>query len=286
MDLDFETSTGGTFQFTVVGGQVTAEQAVGGKHTETIHIPKGATFALGTGTVTETIAGAHGTEVILYTADAANPALYHVSSLTETVTNPTTVSASGHVAGFSFSGLDNLITGVQAVTGDSVTSTHSHNLPIPPGAQFASLDNTITETSVHDHEIDVTTFVQSGPAGLYAIASQSQTLIPQGASTTALAVEPGERDQFTFDAAGKVSAAAIVHADGSVTAIAADSHVTFTQVAPGFVEEVTVHGTHSQFEVFHDGDGDGIYTAIAHGDGTHVDLAGLQAQIAKIDSFL
>ncbi len=287
MDNNFETSTNGTFQFTLVNGQVTAEQAVSGHHTEPVHIPKGATFAVGTGTITETITETHATEVIQYTAETANPALYQVSSLTETVTNPTTVGEHGHVSGFSFTtGIDNVITGVQAVTGDSATSTHSHALPVPPDAQFTTDGTTVTETTVRGHEIDVTTFVQSGPAGLYAIPSQSQTVIPQGTATTALSVEPGERDQFTFTAAGAVDTVTIVHADGTVTAMTPDSHVTFTTLAPGFVEEVTLHGTHGQFEVFHDGNGDGIYTAIAHGDGTHVDLTGLQAQIAKIDSFL
>lgn len=286
MDTNFETLTHGAFQFTIQGGQVTAEQAVNGKHTETVHIPKGATFAVGSGTVTETIPGTHASYEIQYAADAANPALYHVASVTDTVADPTTLGANGHVAGFSFSMLDNVITGVQFVTGDSATSTHSHNLPVPAGAHFAPIDNTVVETSVHGHEIDVTTYIQSGPAGLYALASQSETFIAQGASKTALSVEPGERDQFTFDAAGKVTAAAIVHADGTTTAIKADSHVTFTQLAPGYVEEVTTRGPHSQFEVFHDGNGDGIYTAVAHGDGTTVDLAGLQAQIAKIEYFL
>ena len=287
MDTNFDTLTTGAFQFTVVNGQVTAEQAVSGKHTETVHIPKGATFALGTGTVAETIPGTHATYVIQYAADAATPALYHVASITDTIANPTTVGPNGHVSGFSFTtGVDGVFTGLQSVTGDSATSTHTHKLPVPAGAQFITDGTTVTETSVHGHEIDVTTYVQSGPAGLYAIASQSESFIPQGASTTALSVEPGERDQFTFDAAGKVTAASIVHADGTTTTITPDSHVTFTQIAPGYVEEVTLHGTHGQFEVFHDGNGDGTYTAVAHGDGTHVDLTGLQAQIAKIDSFL
>jgi hypothetical protein len=286
MDTNFETNTRGEFQFTLVNGQVTAEQAVSGKHVETVHIPKGATFAVGAGTITETIVGTHATEVIQFTAETANPALYRVSSLTETVTNPTTVGASGHIAGFSFATLDGVVTAEQVVTGDSATSTHSHNVPVPPGAQFAVNGTTITETTVHGHEIDVTSFVQSGPAGLYAIASHSQTFIPQGAATTALSVEPGERDKFTFGASGTVATVSTVHADGTVTTVTPDSHVTFTQLAPGFVEEIVTHGTHSQFEVFHDGNGDGIYTAIAHGDGSTVDLSGLQAQIAKIDSFL
>jgi hypothetical protein len=286
MDTNFDTLATGAFQFTIANGKVTAEQAVFGHHTETVHIPTGATFAVGTGTVTETIPGTHATYVIDYAAETGNPALYQVSDITQTVASPTTLAANGHVSGFSFTtGADGAVTGIQAVTGDSATATHAHTLRLPAGAQFATDGTTITETTVHGHEIDVTSFVQSGPAGLYAIASQSETFIPKGAATTALDVEPTERDQFTFGASGSVATASIVHADGTLTAIT-DSHVTFTTLAPGFVEEVTLHGSHAQFEVFHDGNGDGIYTAIAHGDGTHVDLTGLQAQIAKIDSFL
>jgi hypothetical protein len=51
--------------------------------------------------------------------------------------------------------------------------------------------------------------------------------------------------------------------------------------------ETIRRGTDTFYEVFHDGCGDGIYTAVAHGTGTRVDLAGLQAQITpQIDLLL
>ena len=39
-----------------------------------------------------------------------------------------------------------------------------------------------------------------------------------------------------------------------------DSHETFTELAPGFVQETITHGSHSEFVVFADGNGDGIAT--------------------------
>ena len=273
-----------TFQFTIVDGKVTAEAVVRGQHTETVHIPASASFAIGAGTVTETFTGPTASQTVVFTAEASNPALYQISSHTETVTAPTTVDAHGHVFGYSFTLVDGKVTAESVVSGQSATATHSHALQTPPGAQFAVSGTNITETRVQGHEVDVTTFAPSGTAGLYAVASHSETVIPQGSATTALSVEPFERDSFTF-ANGAVTGASEVRADGTTHAIT-DSHETFTQLAPGFVLETVTHGTHSHFEVFHDGNGDGIYTAIAHGDGTAVDLAGLQAQLTTIEPFL
>jgi hypothetical protein len=286
MDNNFDFKTDGTFQFTVVNGAVTAEQAVDGKHVEKVHIPAGATFALGTGTVTETLTTPNATYAVQFNADAANPALFHVGSVTETITNPTTTDAKGHVLGFSFTNLDGVVTAEQVVTGDSLAKTHAHDIPLPPGAQFSTVDGVITETLVHGHEVDVTTFVQPVAGGLFAIASQSETFIAQGAATTALNVDPTQQDQFTFASDGTVLTESVVHKDGTVTAVTPRANVTFSQIAPGFVQETIAHGNHAQFVVFHDGNGDGIYTDVAHGDGSHVDLAGLQAQLTTVEPFL
>jgi len=286
MDANSDFKTDGTFQFTLVDGQVTAEQTLHDKHLETVRIPAGATFTVGTGTITETLTTPNATYAIQFAADPGNPALYHVASVTDTITNPTTVDAKGHVSGFSFTTLDGVVTSEQSVTGDSATATHSHKATAPQGAQFTATGTTVTETTVHGHEVDTVTFSQTGPAGLYAVSAQSITFIPQGAATTALSVDPTQQEKFTFSPAGAVLTESVVHANGSVTTLTPPANVTFTQLAPGFVQETISHGSHAQFVVFHDGNGDGIYTDVAHGDGTHVDLTGLQAQLKTIEPFL
>jgi hypothetical protein len=251
-----------------------------------VRIPAGATFEVGTGTITETLTTAKATIAVQFNADPANPALFHVGSVTETITAPATTDAKGHVAGFTFTNVDGVVTAEQAVSGDSATKTHSHNVELPPGAQFSTADGTVTETVVHGNEVDVTTFVQPVEGGLFAVASHSETFIPQSGATTALSVDPTQREEFTFGTDGSVATESVVHRDGTVTPLTPPSHAAFTQLAPGFVEETITHGPHSQFVVFHDGNGDGIYTAVAHGDGTQVDLTGLQAQLTTIDPFL
>lgn len=55
---------------------------------------------------------------------------------------------------------------------------------------------------------------------------------------------------------------------------------TSSQLSLGDILETVAYGARSSFEVYHDGNGDGAYTAIAHGTGTTADLLGLQAQLS------
>ena len=67
--------------------------------------------------------------------------------------------------------------------------------------------------------------------------------------------------------------------DGTDKTITPGSGTTYSQLAAGYVLEVRTHGTHSSYEVYHDGNGDGVYTEVAHGSGSSVDLVGLQTQV-------
>ena len=275
-----------TFQFTIVDNQVTAEQVVRNGHASAVRIPSDAAFTVGSGSVTETLTGAHATTVIQYVADPATPTDYRVGSVTETVTSPTTVDSHGHVHGFSFTLADGKVTAEQEVSGNSTTSTHSHDLRLDPAAQFTVGTGTVTETTVDGDRIETTQFVASGSAGLYAVASQTTTIVPVGTATTRLSVDSSDRLEFTFGTDSSISSVSRVHQDGTVTTVTPDSHASFAQVAPGFVVETFTHGTNTAYEVFHDGNGDGIYTEVAHGTGA-VDLAGLKTQlIPAVESFV
>ena len=276
----------GTFEFTIAGGQVTAEEAVFGQHTRDLRIPSDASFSVGTGMVTETIAGTHATETIQFTAEPANASLFQVTSDARTILAPATTDAAGHVFGFSFTVAGGAVTAEQVVFGASAADEHMHTLRSAPDATFTASGATVTETSVQGDAVDTTTYVQTGAAGLYAIASQSQTVIPEGTATTALSVDPFERAEFTFGASGAVATVSAVHDDGTTSVFTPRTGETFSQLATGVVEETITHGSHSSFVVFADGNGDGIYTAVAHGEGSTVDLAGLQTQLTTVTPFL
>lgn len=282
---EFAADSDRTFSFTISGSTVTALQATDGSHTVDLHIPSNATFTVGTGTVTETLTGTHATTTIDYAAEAGNPAAYQVASITETVTTPSVTDGDGETHGIAFTISGAMVTAEQVDFSDS-SHSHSFNAPIPADAEFTVGTGTVTETLVHGDAVETLTFVQPSGQTLYALASDHTAFIAQGSATTALDVEASERDQFTISPGGMVTAAEHLNADGSTTAITLGGDVSFTQLATGLVEEISTHGGHSDFEVFATGaGGGGVYTAIAHGEGTAVDVAGLQAQVAQLPSF-
>jgi hypothetical protein len=275
-----------TFEFTVSNDQVTAEAVVFGQHTEAIRIPGDAAFTVTGSTISETITGAHAVDTTTFTPETASPALFQISAQTQTVTSPSTTDADGHVFGYSFTVANGAVTAEQVVTGASAAAAHIHDLCAPPDASFAVSGADVTETVVQGHEVEVSTFAPSGTMGLFALASRTESFIPVGAATTQLSVDPFERDAFTFGPSGSVATVSQVHADGTTTAITPHSDETFSLLAPGLVEETVTHGSHTTFEVFDDGNGDGVYTAVAHGEGSTVDLASLQAQLTTVTPFL
>jgi hypothetical protein len=282
-DEDLRVLDRDAFQFTTTGGAVTGAQLVAGSHTFNLHIPANATFTVAPGVVTETLTGAHETTVIRFAAEPGNPALFQAASVTETVANPTVADHDGDgTRGFSFTISGGTVTAAQVVESDEGrTSTHALNLR--PDAVFTAGAGTVTETFVEGNALETRTFVQPAGQTLFTLASQTTTFIHQGAAGTALNVEPGERAMFTIAADGSVTAIKVVHSDGSTSALTPRGDETFHQLAPGFVEQVVTDHGHTSFEVFYAGpNSGGIYTAVAEGQGSSVDLAGLQAQIAQL----
>jgi len=271
------------YEFTINGTAVTAEQRVIGTSIYNLNLPSNATFVAGAGTVTETLTGTNATEVTTFTQDATNTAVYHITSVDETVTNPTTTTSNGGANGYSFTISNGSVTGIQSVFGHgNYTRTVSELIPVA-GSSYAVSGNTVTQTSVHDNVVETLQYVQSGSAGLYAIASDNQTFILPGSSTTLLSVNAGDREKFTFDALSNVTQVQHVSQDGTVTTATLGSNVSYSQLAAGYVLETVTNGTQSHYDVYHDGNGDGIYTSIAHGAGTAatVDLVGLQSQLTS-----
>lgn len=268
------------FEFTISNGTVTGMERVFGNKTIDLRIPSNATFSVGDSTVTETITGTLGNEVLQFVQDAGNTSLYHLASDTVTIANPTTTYDNGRTFGYAFTISDGSVTGEQITSGDA-THTHTRTVSIPSTASFTVDGDTVTETIVLGNVVESIEFVASGTAGLYAVASDTRTLIQAGSSATALFVNPCNRAEFTIDSSGNVSQVQAVLKDGTLKQITTDASTTYTQPEAGYVIETQTHGRHTSYEVYHDGNGDGIYTEIAHGSGSTVDLVGLKAQLTS-----
>jgi hypothetical protein len=269
----------GTVRFTITNGQVTGLERVYGSHAIATGLPANATFAVGAGTVTETLTRGTATATLTWTADPHDATLYHV---TQQVLNFDTSAADTPTYGFTVSG-----GAVTAMTQTFGASGHTHTIDVARlvASAFTVEGSTVTETAIRGNTLETLTFTTTDGTH-YKLATETLSVVPAGAAATVLDVEPYERMRFTFSG-GTVTDAQAVKADGSTIAVPPHAGVTYTQPAAGYVVETITRGAHSFYEVFHDGSGDGIYTAVAHGTGTTVDLVGLQAQITpQIDLLL
>lgn len=280
------TATVRGYEFTLSGGQVTAEQYLIGTHSFNLKPPTNASFAVDTGaaTVTETLSGSKVIETLVYQADPLHAGLYQIASETETVSSPVTTGAGGKVHGYTFTlSSSGTVTAMQAVNG-----SHSVKLGLQPNTQFNvnSAGHSVTETLSQGNQLETMRFVSSD-GSTYALASDAISFVNPGTAATALWIAPYERDKFSIDSSGAVTQVQAVRANGTLLTLTPGSGVSYTQLAPGYVSETVSSGGVSHYEVYHDGNGDGIYTEVAHGQGTSIDLVGLKAQIsAAIDATL
>lgn len=271
----------GDIKFTIVDGQVTGLERVIGNYAVPLPLPSDASFTVADGTVTETLTRGATTATLTYTADASDNTLYHLSQ--EVKTFDTTASGD-HL--YTFTLVDGAVTALSETFGTSA-DTHTIDVSKLPGASFSVSGNTITETTVHGNALETLLFTSTDGAS-YKLVSETATHISVGAASTALDVDAHDRLSFTFSGES-VTAAQAVKADGTSVALAThgNASVAYTQPAAGYVVETVTRGAHASYEVYHDGNGDGIYTEVAHGSGTTVDIVGLQTQItAAVDGLL
>ncbi len=282
----FGTSPASGYEFTISNGQVTGMEWTNGWRSFDLRVPANASFNVGANasTVTETITAASSTQTIQYALDPNHAGLYYVDAEAVTLANPSITTAWGTLHGYTFTTANGAVTGMQEVLGSRV-----FNLSLAPTASF-SVDgalHTVTETLVRGNTVETTTFLSPDGGSTYAVAARATDYIFAGTSATDLWVQPYDRDMFSFDAAGNITQAHAVRADGSMVPIAPNPAVAFTKLAEGFVLETVNWGWLGHHEVYHDGNGDGIYTSIAQGPGTTIDLVGLQSQLTPaIDAVL
>ncbi len=186
-----------------------------------------------------------------------------------------------HVSGFTFTISNGRVTAMQEVIGTG-SNSHTLNLSLPSTATFAVSGNSVVETLVQGNAVETRTFVQTASTNPYVIATDNKTFIQAGSATTLMDVNPNQRDKFTIDSSGHVTQVQAVGTNGTLTTVPANSFTSYAQLAPGFVEKSVSIGAYSYYDIFHDGNGDGVYTAVAHGSGSSVDLVGLRAQLTTL----
>jgi hypothetical protein len=264
----------GDVQFTISNGQVTDVERVVGSRTIDLGLPAKASFSVGSGSVTETLTHGSTTGTLTYTADASNPSLYHLSQEQQTFD-----TSAGNAPTYGFTITNGAVTAMTESLGAS-GRTHSIDVGKLPATSFTASASSVTETTVHGNTVETLQFTTSDGSA-YKLASDTESFVSAGTATTRLDVEPGERMSFTFSG-DTVTAAQLVKPDGTTVALSSHADVSYAEPAAGYVVETITHGSHSDYEVFHDGNGDGIYTAVAHGTGSTVDIVGLQAQITPL----
>lgn len=268
-------------EFTITNGQVSAMGAAGAGHGHPLHLPGNAVFTVSGTTVTEVITSSRGLETLQYVQDATNTSLYHLSSDSLSFTTPGATDGKGGTSAYTFTLSDGKVSAVQHVSG-TATDSHSHTELLLGTQQYTVSGSNIVETSVRGNAIETTTYVPGSVSGQYVIASQSSTFVQAGTATTLLAVDGHERARFVFGSDNAVTGVQSVALDGTLKTVAPASGTSFAQLAPGYVVESHVNGARNSYQVYHDGNGDGIYTEVAHGSGTTVDLVGLKAQINSV----
>lgn len=268
-------------QFTITDGQVTGLARVVGSHAIPVKLPSNATFTVDGGTVTETVTRGTTTEVLTYAVDATDSTLYHLAQDVKTFD-----TTAANARSYTFTITDGVVTALSESVGRS-GNVHTTDVTQLAATSFTASGDTVTATTVHGNTLETLQFTSTDGV-TYHLASDSQTFVSAGSATTALDVEAYDRLSFTFSG-DAVTAAQVVRADGTTASVPshAGTTVAYAQPVEGYVVQTTTHGARTTYEVFHDGNGDGIYTEVAHGNGTTVDIVGLQTQItAAIDALL
>lgn len=275
------------YGFVVTNGQVTGMEGIFGTASINLPLPSNASFAYDatSNTITETLTGTTGMESIQYTATAANPALYQITQETTTITSPTTTTWWGGTEGFNFTSTNGQVTGIQEVFNAGAYSA-TENMQTSPSTVFSMSGTTVTETSIHGNKVETTTYTQPAGSSLYAVAAETSDFILPGTATTALWVNPCDRANFTVDGSGNVTQVQAVSPTGVATTVTPGAADSFQQVAPGYVQETITHGTNSNYVLFYENTSATVYTEVAHGSGTTVDLVGIQAQLAHVPTAL
>lgn len=163
-------------------------------------------------------------------------------------------------------------------------------LPTAGPVSYAVSGTDITATLTSTGRIDQLHFGDADADGLYNVVSSSHinTAAPE---TNVLGFGLRETIKVTLDsAASDVTAVSRVHWDGNervlLSADVVPTHVDWS-VSQGLV--VATHTSsdgHTHWDIYRDGNADGVYTEVASGTGTLIDLTGVIAQTDAVAASL
>jgi len=135
---------------------------------------------------------------------------------------------------------------------------------------------------------EISRYTDGNADGIYQKTSEA-TVLNVGAATTTLqlqkALSHSDHMKFDLDVSDQVLSASHVLSNGAVVNEPLNANTQFS-VQNGFMVEAVTAGTATRWEIFRDGNGDGIYTEVAHGLGPIVDLVGLATNLAAVDLLL
>ena len=159
---------------------------------------------------------------------------------------------------------------------------------IKPYESYSVSGNDVLNTASKGIIQEISRYSDSDADGVYQKIAEAEVLNLTSAMPNAQLqniLVRSDHMEFVFDA-DRVVAASHVLSNGVVVSQNSDTVGKYA-VQNGFVVESVTKGATTQWEVFRDGNNDGIYTEVAHGNGPLVDLIGLASNLATTaDSLL
>lgn len=183
--------------------------------------------------------------------------------------------------GYQFSFAGNLVTAVKEI---------EHGVPtvktVKSNESYSLSGTDVLKTEADGIYLELSRFTDSNSDGVYQQTSGATVLNP-GAAKTSLQLQNAlsHSDHMKFGITGdQVLTASEVSSNGTV--IKEILNVAQFSIQNGFVIEAATVGTTTHWEIYRDGNSDAIYTEVAHGSGPMVDLVGLAASLAAVNSLL
>jgi hypothetical protein len=161
-------------------------------------------------------------------------------------------------------------------------------LPLTTGVTYSVSGTDVLATRSDPNGIDVLRYSDTDADGFYGVIASAhvQTSAPQ---VDMLGFSHREAVSVTLGAAG-VTSVSQKHWDGSTQVLLSGTVVpnnTSWTISNGLlVETHTQSNGPTSWEVFRDGNADGVYTEVASGFGTMIDLVGVVAQTNAVAALL
>lgn len=159
-------------------------------------------------------------------------------------------------------------------------------LPLNTGVTYSVSGTDVVSTRTLTNASEVIRFSDTDADGLYQVVATSKVATAASNTVNALGFSMAKTVSATVSN-GVVTDVSHTHWDGTTNVLLSStvvpSNTTWT-VSNGLLIETHTASTTglSHYEIFRDGNADGVYTAVASGSGTVVDLVGV---LAQTDSF-